>query len=64
MQNAVKEFKKRAGLVECPDGSTLTGNRLICDLGLDHVATCRAAYGEKTAYDWLFQATDRIEAGM
>ena len=64
MQDTVKEFKKRAGLVECPDGSTLSGNRLICDLGLDHVATCRAGYGEKAAYEWLFPVADRTQAGV
>jgi len=63
MQVAVKEFKKRAGLVEWKHA-----DRQQVDLrpGLRprHVATCRAAYGERAASDWLFPTADRTEAGV
>jgi hypothetical protein len=56
MQHLVMEFKEKARLVDCLDITTLTGDRLICDLRLDHVATCRAAYGEKAGYEWLLRS--------
>jgi predicted esterase len=61
MRHLVSEFKEPAGLVECPGRGALTGDRLICDLGLEHVATCRAAYGEKASYDWLLSAAGPAE---
>jgi predicted esterase len=60
-RHLVSEFKEAAGLVECPGRGTLIGDRLICDLGLEHVATCRAAYGERASYDWLLSATGAAE---
>jgi hypothetical protein len=62
MQHLVDEFKARAGLVNCPDRAVLTGDRLICDLRLDHVATCRTAYGEEAAYEWLLPNPESGEA--
>jgi hypothetical protein len=61
MRRLVPEFKEPAGLVDCPGRGALTGDRLICDLGLEHVATCRVAYGERAPYDWLLSAADRAE---
>jgi predicted esterase len=62
MQHLVGEFKERAGLVNCPDRTMLTGDRLICDLRLDHVATCRTAYGEEAPYKWLLRDVEQVEA--
>ena len=62
MQHLVGEFKERAGLVNCLDRTMLTGDRLICNLHLDHVATCRTAYGEEASYKWLLRDVDHIEA--
>jgi hypothetical protein len=60
-RHLVSEFKEAAGLVECPGRGALTGDRLICDLGLEHVATCRAAYAEGASYNWLLSAAGPAE---
>jgi hypothetical protein len=56
MRAAAQGFGNRAGLRACADGGALIGDRLICDLGLSHVETCRAAYGDERAYEWLLPA--------
>jgi hypothetical protein len=31
------------------------GGRFVCNLGLGHMKTCRAAYQDHRAYQWLLQ---------
>jgi hypothetical protein len=53
MRAAARRFNDRAGLQACGAGGALLGDRLVCDLGLSHVETCRAAYRDERAYAWL-----------
>jgi hypothetical protein len=49
------EFVHRGGLIKWPEEGVPVGGRFFCDLGLEHVETCRAAYRDRRAYDWLLQ---------
>jgi hypothetical protein len=53
--NVMKEFNQRAGLLTWPSEGMPVGGRFACDLGLPHVDTCRAAYQDQRAYNWLLQ---------
>jgi hypothetical protein len=53
MRGVAAGFNSRAGLQKCTKESTLVGDRLICDLGLPRVETCRIAYKDERAYEWL-----------
>ncbi|HJU17624.1 MAG TPA: prolyl oligopeptidase family serine peptidase [Stellaceae bacterium] len=53
MRDAAARFTDRAGLQKCAGDGAPVGDRLVCDLGLSHVETCRAAYGDARAYEWL-----------
>jgi len=49
----MQEFIQRAGLLNWPNEGVPAGRRFVCELGLEHVETCRAAYQDHRAYDWL-----------
>ena len=53
MRDPVTSFQKRAGLLNWPTGGAPAKGRFVCDLDLPHVETCRDAYGDQRAYDWL-----------
>jgi hypothetical protein len=53
MRDVVTRFQRRAGLLDWPTAALPAGGRFVCDLGLHHVETCREAYGDQRAYDWL-----------
>jgi predicted esterase len=53
MRDVVMSFQRRAGLLDWPTAALPAGGRFVCDLGLPHVETCREAYGDRRAYDWL-----------
>jgi acetyl esterase/lipase len=48
-------FNQCAGLLKWPTEGIPVDGRFACDLGLPHVDTCRAAYQDQRAYEWLLQ---------
>ena len=53
--HVMQKFNQLAGLLNWPSEGMPVGGRFACDLGLPHVDTCRAAYQDQRAYDWLLQ---------
>jgi predicted esterase len=53
--HVMREFNQLAGLLNWPSEGVPVGGRFACDLGLPHVDTCRVAYQDQRAYDWLLQ---------
>jgi hypothetical protein len=53
MRDLVTSFQNPAGLANWPRAGAPARGCFVCDLGLPHVETCREAYGDQRAYDWL-----------
>lgn len=53
--DVMQKFNRVAGLLEWPSEGMPVNGRFACDLRLPHVDTCRTAYQDQRAYDWLLQ---------
>ena len=54
MREVVAGFQRRgAGLLNWPTAGAPVGGRFVCDLRLPHTDTCREAYLDQRAYNWL-----------